>query len=253
MTKNRGTLKVRTLVQAALFEQEIRGQLSDGAWENTRPDNHWQNWSEARVKVDPNDIGRNFWVVKDNYSLTTLIEYVGDRMIAYAKAAIAFPELVKELMEADLRIPDSEWAWNYYVALTESTGEIAPHRQETSDIFAKHGVTKVAWNLGLLQVPYTEKNLRKDLGEIKMAMKTERRGKSGGWAIDEVTPDEELKEKMEAERIAKLTAQSKIRSAVQNLATIAGVSSDMAGVSKENFRALIEALSDFSAGIPKAD
>lgn len=77
------TIAVRNPAQAILVEEELKGQLSDGMWENTRPLDHWVQWSRATVVVDPSNVGRDFWALKDNYRLDhpNLIAWVGDRMI----------------------------------------------------------------------------------------------------------------------------------------------------------------------------
>jgi len=35
----------------ALFDEEIRGQLSDGAWENSMPYKHWYFWSHLKTEL----------------------------------------------------------------------------------------------------------------------------------------------------------------------------------------------------------
>jgi len=37
-------LYVKNENQVALFENEIKGQISDGMWENASPANHWKVW-----------------------------------------------------------------------------------------------------------------------------------------------------------------------------------------------------------------
>ena len=44
----------------AIFDHEIRGQISDGAWENTLPFNHWHFWSTLDTQVG------NDWAFKFN-------------------------------------------------------------------------------------------------------------------------------------------------------------------------------------------
>jgi hypothetical protein len=79
-------LYVANEIQKVLFDKEIRGQISDGAWENARPFAHWQIWSNVEVIVSENGVvGRNFWPAKDNYNLLTLIPFVGDRMVEYGR------------------------------------------------------------------------------------------------------------------------------------------------------------------------
>ena len=35
----------------ALFDEEIRGQISDGAWENSTPHNHWHFWCHLKSEL----------------------------------------------------------------------------------------------------------------------------------------------------------------------------------------------------------
>lgn len=47
----------------AIFDHEIRGQISDGAWENTTPYNHWHFWCVLDTQVG------NDWAFKFNRSV----------------------------------------------------------------------------------------------------------------------------------------------------------------------------------------
>jgi len=84
----KGTFTVASLSQKNLFSCEITGQLSDGAWENTKPYDHWEPWGNADVKVGSN-VGRTFPVKKDGYNLGSLLDYVGDRMLGLGAAGAA--------------------------------------------------------------------------------------------------------------------------------------------------------------------
>jgi len=85
------SIAFRNIQQAALFELEIKGQLSDGMWENAKPHDHWEPWSDADcvVATDRTNIGRNFYAYKENYGLNSLdlLDCIGGRMIAIAKLA----------------------------------------------------------------------------------------------------------------------------------------------------------------------
>jgi hypothetical protein len=109
-----GHLVVRNEAQRVLFEEELKGQISDGMWENTRPFDHWKAWSDAKVSVaEPGHehlIGRNFFAMKDNYNFASkaLLDVVGDRMIeAVVKDKIArgepFPGYGWSDLRADLK------------------------------------------------------------------------------------------------------------------------------------------------------
>lgn len=161
----KSTLKVENLVQRTIFKSEITGQISDGAWENTRPYDHYKDWMGLNVVIDPKHIGRNFWATKCNYNLHSLIEYVGDRMLCQARVALAFPKLVTALLDADLRIPDSEWAVNYM----DRDG----YDSKVKGLFIEHKVTSDAWMAAMADdSSYLMKHLRKDLAALKIAMKT---------------------------------------------------------------------------------
>ena len=98
------TIRVRTQAQKWLLVNELQGQISDGHWENSSPQDHWQPWSNANVIVDPKNVGRNFHARKDNYQLNAkdLLEVVGDRMISEASGKMGESYDEKSMM-TDLR------------------------------------------------------------------------------------------------------------------------------------------------------
>lgn len=83
------TLRVATKAQKILMEEHIKGQLSDGMWENTKPYDHWKSWTEATVIVDPKNLGKNFYAMKDGYRLNSseLVSIVGGEMVDSVRAA----------------------------------------------------------------------------------------------------------------------------------------------------------------------
>ena len=91
--KNTDTLlHFRTQDQATIFLDEMVGQISDGHWENSRPQDHWKVWCEATVIVDPDQQGRNFYALRTNYNLLSkdLLSVVGERIIVLVKMGRAF-------------------------------------------------------------------------------------------------------------------------------------------------------------------
>lgn len=101
------TIRVNTQAQKWLLVNELQGQISDGKWENTSG-NPWEDWSSAKVIVDPQNPGRNFFTTKDNYQLNAkdLLDVVGDRMIEDVQnrtgnANYSEKDMLKDL--ADLR------------------------------------------------------------------------------------------------------------------------------------------------------
>ena len=98
------TLSFRNDVQATLWELELKGQLSDGHWENTRPDGHWRPWCNAMVVVEPANPGRDFLAAKESYQLCSkdLLDVVGRRMVSYARLCLVFGRKQAKLLERAL-------------------------------------------------------------------------------------------------------------------------------------------------------
>lgn len=83
-------LFLRNNDQVALFKEELVGQLSDGAWENSSPYDHWKGWSDAELGVDANNpglVGYSRWSFpKRGYGFVRALVNecdLSDRMIAY--------------------------------------------------------------------------------------------------------------------------------------------------------------------------
>ena len=98
------TIRVRTQAQKWLLKDELQGQISDGHWENSSS-NPWQDWSNAKVVVDPKNPGRNFSTRKDNYQLNSseLLAIVGDRMVENVQTKTSTPDYDDKKMYQDLK------------------------------------------------------------------------------------------------------------------------------------------------------
>lgn len=82
--------------QQILFECELKGQISDGYWENSRPHNHWiiPCRAETFITNDVSKLGPDWFIDrKYNFAARDLLEIVGDRMIMYVKTYLVFPGL----------------------------------------------------------------------------------------------------------------------------------------------------------------
>lgn len=164
-----GTLTFRTIEQAALFELEIKVQLSDGFWENTRPADHHKIWCKANVTVGTLP-GRNFGAYRDKYNLTNkdLLEVVGDRMIAYVKAVrvLGFNHLddVRYCIDIDGNVVEE--------AQLNGPGAYWEQRREQLA-----NIDLVALRAAVAANTYTMKDLKADLKEMKTAMQTYRQPK----------------------------------------------------------------------------
>ena len=95
----------RTAVQAALFNEELASQISDGHWENSRPNNHWRQISLAKGVVVPGAaLGPAGFYPRRKYNFNDglLVECVGDRLLGYARA-VAGPDYSMKQLRKDLR------------------------------------------------------------------------------------------------------------------------------------------------------
>lgn len=80
------TFTVKNTSQYNLFVCEILGQLSDGAWENAQPEDHWEVWHDADIKIGNADGYSNFKPKRQGYYLESIVKYVGARMLVYGAA-----------------------------------------------------------------------------------------------------------------------------------------------------------------------
>ncbi len=163
-----GTIAFKSHVQEMLWRCEITGQLSDGAWENTKPFDHWKFWNRLEpVTCGPGQpavvTGGGFRTKRSLYNLGTLIQYIGDRMVKIGRMATGGGD--ENACDAAGYMPDTLAEWKLRKALDEWQYSFIKKNME----FVNQ-VTASAY----YRTIYTEKDLRKDLREIKTVMKTAR-------------------------------------------------------------------------------
>lgn len=98
------TLNVRNKAQVVLMNAELKGQISDGMWENAKPTNHWQQITSATVKVGQ-PLGPVGFIPKRGYQFSNpqLLEIIGDRMIEAVRDQADLPSYDKTALLRDLR------------------------------------------------------------------------------------------------------------------------------------------------------
>lgn len=97
----------RNIAQVVLFECELKGQISDGQWENALPRAHYEKPTAAKVAVavDDKQLGCDFRIArKYNFANKYLLEVVADRMLHWVRFTKAFPMYLQEL--------DKHWDWD---------------------------------------------------------------------------------------------------------------------------------------------
>lgn len=160
-----GTITFRTAEQAAIFECELKGQISDGKWENT-PDTDWSKWCKAKVQVGEK-VGRaGFYPRKDNFNLAApdLVSIVGKRMCTYARLAACGVALqdIRKLADGVSDI------YGNFVGIPKHTGQYWDDVRRFLDRW------NLDWVEDILTDPegYDLEDLKKDLKEMKATIRT---------------------------------------------------------------------------------
>lgn len=153
-----GTIYLPTPSAIALWQGEILGQMSDGMWENTKPDNHWVFWGKMNVALGTPKLDSSEPPVKSSYNLAGLLEYVGDRMVNIGRMGKAgADESVTHHGGAEDMPSTFEEFKNMQTKGDYTAGKL---QKITDDLAQKYYATK-----------YDMKDLKNDLRSIKMAMK----------------------------------------------------------------------------------
>jgi hypothetical protein len=169
------TFTVRNVVQKALFDKEILGQLSDGMWENAVPWDHWKVWSGYPVVVaaEGGVVGRTFGACKDNYDLLRLAknDIVRDRMILIAKLVLTFGEVMYPLVS---KLFDWQGNWRGMPKCSGRSGSTDAEDKlnlRLLELFPTPERLETVRTLTEMQ-RYTKNDLLADLRDLKAEMKT---------------------------------------------------------------------------------
>ena len=165
-----GYIYLPTYSAIALYDWEITGQLSDGAWENTNPQEHWLFWNEVQPRLGKPQVVSNQRPIKNNYNLTSLIQYVGDRMVQYGRFGKAVGDRIFKIgSQVSNTVEDFPEEGPFNLAEFKKD-MIAKHDWRAKDYYWE-GLTQEDVD-AYYAVQYNEKDMRKDLQYIKQAMKT---------------------------------------------------------------------------------
>jgi hypothetical protein len=95
------TLNVQNRAQQIIYEVEMKGQLSDGWWENLRPMGHHKIPTSAKVVVSPGNLGNNWGATRSyNFASAGLLEAIGGRMRRTVQLGLLHPELSLEKLDS---------------------------------------------------------------------------------------------------------------------------------------------------------
>ena len=160
------TLVLENEVQRILWEVELRAQISDGFWENSRPHDHYRSWCRAEVVIGDTP-GRNFDAYKCNYNFTNpeLLKAVGERMLFKVKA-----HLMLNLGAEDLGwdFPDTVSDLDEWQGSADGLSSNPEYWAGKIEALAAKGITQEVLD-DIEAYPYTMKDLKKELVAIKKA------------------------------------------------------------------------------------
>lgn len=193
------TLYVANERQKVLFEQEIRGQLSDGHWENATPFNHWVRYAECDVEVTNGSYpaGRNFSTPRKHYRLTDpdLLEVVEQRMLRLVRLSVLYGgETAHHLLDL--------WEGLGTGAYLGAPTEPGAYWDEERAFLANYDLEKVR-RIGEDATYYSALDLRGDLRRLQEAMATN------------LLLDEHLKKEQQREKNRRHYRQARAHAAAQ--------------------------------------
>ena len=164
-SKTAGTISLANPVQVAIYKGELEGQMSDGAWENTNPMDHWRSMCDANVVVGTP--GMDF-MPRTTYGYNRLLSnpVVAERMLNMARAAVAYPSLdmskfnwaIEYVIDHANKMnePQQDWQQKYVTEILATTGE-----PDIASFVAKVNGTA-----------YSARDLRRDINEIQRVVNT---------------------------------------------------------------------------------
>ena len=177
MTEKINTLTVSNMAQKVIFSCEMQGQISDGMWENASPDGHWIKWTELDpqdVLIDHNNIGRNFYAVKDNYNFANkeLLDIVADRIILKINLLEVLGEPMRDILENNhWAIPDNESDYARVLFNAAAGDEYYEQKKEALDAI---GLTPKIFADAVRNGTYTRRDLNRDCRALRVAVRTYR-------------------------------------------------------------------------------
>ena len=174
MDTQQNTIFFENETQEALWQFELVGQISDGAWENSKPYHHWKSWCRANTYFSNQDcvnvlFGNTVRAVKRNYDFIKelcSVQCIRNRMIVFAR--------LTKILGYNMA--------NNAIGLFDTLDDDCPFRgmpnyeggywdklREKLSVFNFVEIKRIGEDEKL----YTEKTLIEDLKRISLAMKTQ--------------------------------------------------------------------------------
>lgn len=170
------TLAFRNHIQAALFEVELKGQISDGAWENSRPHDHYKAWCNAKVIVEPTNLGKDFYAQRERYNFSSkdLLDVIGNRMLSYGRLSLIFGWENVRLLENLLDMDGNYRGPPDYQDHGTST-HYADIRKQLNEFLGTPEHLQFVKNVVKNEDLFTMKDLKRELNDMKKTIKLHRK------------------------------------------------------------------------------
>jgi len=166
-----GVIFLPTYSAIALWDWELTGQFSDGAWENASPSDHWEFWCNLDVELGQPEVVAPGYPRKTGYGFGILIEYgIGDRMVKFGRYAKAVGPKVLKSIGSEVRSIIEEFPENGPFNLAEWKAKMIKGSSWRDKDYYWKGLDQEGVNAYYATV-YTEKDMKRDLSIIKQAMK----------------------------------------------------------------------------------
>lgn len=167
-----GTIFLPTLSAASLFEFVIKGQLSDGMWENTVPLDHWKFWCRLNVAYAPSSPPHvrteiPYACLKTGYNIAGLYKYICDRMLSLGQMTRAAEQLGRTALLKSEEAQAAEYMPNSKAQFQSLLAE------DKISSYVRGNLSGLSTDLvdAYYDVKYEMKDLRADVRCIKQAMK----------------------------------------------------------------------------------
>lgn len=172
----------------AIFNCEIKGQLSDGAWENALPGNHWYFWAKLVTGVSDNNKFEFIYEgsTQEHHSSYKNHDVVPTKRSGYNLTSLVNPKCVDLSYRMRAHYVDAQYGFNVgesiewltnengvcsLESITELSKDNGYWQQKLHTIFKDKDIANFLADFRVKYDSYTRKDLIKDLRAIKAGMK----------------------------------------------------------------------------------
>jgi len=178
MTERSYTIGFLNQAQVTLYETELKGQISDGEWENAEPHDHWHKPCAAKAFVATNheQLGPDWELIRYyDFARKDLLDVVADRMLGYVKYYSLFPTFSYSEEWTTEPLHSVSNLQGFFAAFSrEEDVENGYWHKKKRKLMEFHGVTEFEDLYAVAQqvqdVPYSMEDMKRDLQLMKKVM-----------------------------------------------------------------------------------